>query len=110
MSVSLCFCVSGNDDRDEFVREDFQRRFRAEIKDMTRRGSNSRCVIQWPFFSYSHIYFGFESRKIFGKKKVSLEKAKNRVLELHFVSFYSPILIYSEASSSICVNSPLMIA
>ena len=96
MSVSLCFCVSGSDDRDEFVREDFQRRFRAEIKDMTRRGSNSRCVIQ--------------SRKIFGKKKVSLEKAKNRVLELHFVSFYSPILIYSEASSNICVNSPLMIA
>ncbi len=32
------------------------------------------------------------------------------MLELHFVSFYSPILICSVVSSKICVNSQVMIA
>ena len=114
----LCV-LSGSNDRDEVVREEFERRFRAEVKDITRRGSNARCVQQglvsrslW----YSPIDTGLTfSRKGFGKgfgkkPKVSLEKAKNRVLALHFVSLYSPILIYSVVSSNICVNSQVMIA
>ena len=89
------FVSGNNNERDETVREEFERRFRAEVKDITRRGSNARCVQQglvsrslW----YSPIDTGLTfSRKGFGKgfgkkPKVSLEKAKKHVLELYFVS------------------------
>ena len=46
------FVSENNNERDETVREEFERRFRAEIKDMTKRGAHSRCVYQWLFVSY----------------------------------------------------------
>ena len=102
--MSFCFrIVSGNDDRDEIVREEFQRRFRAEIKDMTKRGTHSRCVKQRYFTPNSaQLYFCFKfSRKGFGRKpKVSLEKAKKHVLELFFVRVHSSYLIDLIANQS----------